>query len=112
MPTKPVNQLLEEQNGLISRLTLADAPLFTTFQVTLATTAKRVLAAAADVDRRFVEVKNTDASISMYIGYNSAVSSTTGHLLKAGEAFDWDNYVGEIWFVAASGTPVVSVIWW
>lgn len=81
-----------------------------TGQIALSTTAKSVL--AVNASRKFCEVKNADTAISVYIGKSSGVSSTNGHLLKAGEAFSFENYGGAVWAVAASGTPTVTVIEW
>ena len=61
--------------------------------------------------RAFCEVKNTDAAINVYLG-PSGVTSSDGHLLKPGEAFSFENYIGAVYAVAASGTPTVTVIEW
>lgn len=80
-----------------------------TTQNALSTSAEIVL--AANQSRSFCEVKNTDASISIYIG-GPTVSTSTGHLLKPGEAFSAEDYSGAIYAVAASGTPTVTTIEW
>ena len=82
----------------------------TTGQNALSTTAEVVI--AANPSRMFAEVTNTDASISVYLGKDSSVSSSTGHILKAGSSFGWENYSGPIWAIAASGTPTVSFLEW
>ena len=82
----------------------------TTGQNALSVTAEVVLAALPG--RNFAEVKNADAVISVYLGKDSSVSSSTGHLLKAGEAFGFEAYSGAIWAIAASGTPTVTFVEW
>lgn len=82
----------------------------TTGQNALSTSAEEVL--AANANRRFAEVKNADASISVYIGDDNTVTSANGHLLKAGESLDFQQYTGAIWAIAASGTPTVTFVEW
>lgn len=53
--------------------------------------------------------RNTDASITMYWG-DSNVTTSNGQELKAGEVLTEDIISSEIYMIAASGTPVVSVI--
>lgn len=79
-------------------------------QNALSTSAELVLAARRS--RVFCEVKNADSSISVYVGGTDAVSSSNGHLLKAGEALAFENYVGPVYAIAASGTPTVTTIEW
>jgi hypothetical protein len=58
-----------------------------------------------------VIVKNHDASIAVYIGFDSGISSTTGFLLAAGESrLIPASVLGSLWAVAASGTPVISYL--
>lgn len=80
-----------------------------TSQTALSVTASAI--AVAFPGRRMAEVKNTDASISVYVGA-SGVTSSTGHLLKAGESFVFEDFDGAIYAVAASSTPTVTVIEW
>ena len=61
--------------------------------------------------RVFAEIKNVDASISIYVG-DTGVTSSTGYLVKAGEAFQLDNFVGVLYAIAASATPTVHTIQW
>ena len=86
------------------------ASALTTGQNALSTTSEVVV--AANLARVFAEIKNADASISVYLGKDSGVSSTTGHLLKAGEAFGFERYTGPIWAIAASATPTVTWVEW
>lgn len=81
-----------------------------TGQNALSTDAELVIAESPN--RQFAEVKNTDASISVYLGKDATVSASNGHLLKAGEAFGFEGYTGPIWAIAASSTPTVSFIYW
>lgn len=83
---------------------------FITGQNALSTNAEVVLGTSPN--RSFAEVKNTDASISVYLGKDATVTSSNGHLLKAGEAFVFEGYTGPIWAVAASGTPTVTYMEW
>lgn len=81
-----------------------------TSQNALSTTAEEI--AVVKDGRDVIEVKNSDSSISIYLGVDSYVSASNGHLLKAGEAFVFERYVGPVWAVAASGTPTVTIIEW
>lgn len=81
-----------------------------TTQNALSASAELVL--AANQSRSFAEVKNADAAINVYIGFDAAVTPSTGHLLKPGEAFSMEDYVGPVYAVAASGTPTVTTIEW
>lgn len=86
------------------------AVTLTTGQNALSTSSEVVI--AADTARNFAEVKNADASISVYVGLDTNVTTSTGHLLKAGESFSFEHYTGAIWMIAASGTPTVTFIYW
>lgn len=66
---------------------------------------------AANASRTFIEVKNMDASISIYVG-PAGITTATGFLLKAGEAIGFEDFVGAIYGIAASSTPSVSIIEW
>ena len=59
-----------------------------------------------------VTIKNVHASISVYVG-PSGVTSSTGFELKAGESVSLPNFSlagGNLYAVAASGTPDIHVI--
>lgn len=79
-------------------------------QNALSTVAEKVLSTRAG--RTFAEIKNMDAAITVYLGKDNTVSSANGYVLKAGEAFSLDNFVGEVWAIAASGTPTVCILEW
>ena len=81
-----------------------------TEQNALSTSAERV--AVSNQHRIFLEIKNADAAISVYLGADTSVTTSTGHLLKAGEAFAFENMPDEVWAIAASGTPTVTIIEW
>lgn len=81
-----------------------------TGQDTLSTSAELVV--GANPHRLFAEVKNADNSISMYVGFDSALTTSNGHLLKAGEGFGFEHYTGPIYMIAASGTPTATYIEW
>lgn len=79
-------------------------------QNALSTTAEAVLAARAD--RIFLKITNDDASIKVYVGTDSGVTSSNGHVIKPGAEMTMDGYVGPIWMIAASGTPTVTYAEW
>lgn len=94
----------------VQRVVHGSSSGLTTTQNALSTSAEEVL--AANSARLFAEVKNTDASISIYLGDDTNVTTGNGHLLKAGESFGFENYTGAIWAIAASATPTVTTIEW
>lgn len=58
-----------------------------------------------------VLIRNDDASIAVYIGFDANVSSTSGLKIPAGTTLAVPvNVLGSIWVVAASGTPVVQYL--
>lgn len=77
-------------------------------QQPLTTTARQIVSAGNSRQRAAI-VRNIDATISIYVGYNADVSSTTGMLLKAGESFTF-NTRAAIYGVAASGTPTAAYV--
>lgn len=83
------------------------APAFYTNQVALAATPKPLLNARSS--RRRVVVKNHDASIIIYVGPTSAVSSSTGFEVKAGESVALYT-TAAVWAIAASGTPTAGYV--
>ncbi len=79
-------------------------------QNALSTSAEIVIAARAD--RIFLKITNDDASIKVYVGTDSGVTSSNGHVIKAGAEMTMEGYVGPIWMIAASGTPTVTYAEW
>lgn len=77
-------------------------------QQPLSTTARQIVSAGNSRQRAAI-VRNLDATISIYVGYNSDVSSTTGFLIKAGESLTL-NTRAALYGVAASGTPTAGYI--
>jgi hypothetical protein len=71
-------------------------------QVALSTTATQVRAATAN--RQLCSVRNLDASIFIYIGTSSGVTTSNGYLLRPYEALDVRSTTA-IYAIAASGTP-------
>lgn len=59
--------------------------------------------------RRWLRLRNEDAAISMRWG-DSAITTTRGELLKAGEIVMIPVNEADVYIVAASGTPNVSVV--
>lgn len=76
-------------------------------QNALSTTAEKIASVSAGQHR--VIVKNTDASITVYLGHSDAVTSANGMPLLAGESIALYTR-GEVWAIAASGTPTVAII--
>ena len=81
-----------------------------TGQNQLSTTPERILAGSSG--RRFAELTNDDSSIKVYVGNDAEVSAITGHVLKPGSSLGFEFFAGEIWAVAASGTPTVTYVEW
>lgn len=84
-------------------------PLGTTFaptQVTLSTSAAQVLASGTFSSR---QVCNSDTAIIEYIGA-TGVTSSTGIPLQPGACWDASHTTAAVFAVAASGSPVASVV--
>lgn len=117
MPGSPPIEVQVEAGHKVSAVLASDVTLpgigaaaLSSSQVVLSTTA--TLVKAANPLRVFAEVKDIDAAINVYLGKDATVTAANGHLLKAGEAFGFEHYVGAIWAIAASGTPTVTAIEW
>ena len=95
---------------ITSAIALAEpgATTGTNGQQPLTTTARQIVSAGTSRQRCAI-VRNQDATISIYIGYNANVSSTTGILLKAGESITI-NTRAAIYGVAASGAPTAGYL--
>lgn len=78
----------------------------TTVQNALSTTAEKI--ASISAGRHRVVVRNHDTAIAVYVG-GADVSTSNGFLLDPKDAIPIYSK-GEIWAVAASGTPTVSVL--
>lgn len=78
-------------------------------QVALTTTAAKIVNSSET--GATVSVKNTHASIVVYVG-KAGVTSATGYPLAAGaeKVFECVGKTPEIYAVAASGTPSVAVL--
>ena len=59
--------------------------------------------------RRAGIIQNLDGTITVYVGVNAQVASTTGFRLLAGESMPWYS-TAAVWAVAASGTPSVAFV--
>ena len=66
------------------------------------------LVSAANAAQRFVRIQNLDSSISVYWGATSGVTTLNGALIRAGES-EYVETTEEVWMIAASGTPEVSI---
>jgi hypothetical protein len=80
----------------------------TTGQNALSTSAELVM--AKNINRTTAEITNDDAAIKVYLGVSSAVTTSTGHVLKPGATIRFENYTGPIYAIAASGTPTVTFL--
>lgn len=65
----------------------------------------------------FRELTNEDAAITIYIGPTSAVTAANGYPVKPGQPFGVAGgagklWLGDVWAIAASGTPLVATIQW
>lgn len=93
--------------SVLSVLKAPGAANYANGQVATSTTAGTLIAARAT--RRSVLFRNLDATISVYIGAASPLTSSTGMLLKAGESVTVDT-TALIQVIAASGTPTVAYV--
>ncbi len=81
-----------------------------TSQNALSTASEEV--AAANRNRTYLEVKNLDAAITVYIGADSTVTSSTGYPVPAGTWVGFSNMPDAVHAIAASGTPTVAILEW
>ena len=86
--------------------TAVGAPILVTEQNALSTTAEKIVSAANYT--REVLVQNLDSTITVWVGGAETVTSSNGVRLRAGEAITFLT-TGEIWAIAASGTPTVAI---
>ncbi len=81
---------------------------------TLSTAAAEVFAAGTEgtkTNPRATAIQNIDASINIYIGFGSDLTTSNGWRLLPGESFPADLfYFDSIWAIAASGTPEIRWI--
>jgi hypothetical protein len=77
-------------------------------QNTLSTTAEALGAPASGLVRQ-LHIKNTDASIIVYVGNSADVTSSTGFPIAAGATLVLEGVDPKaVYMIAASGTPVVA----
>lgn len=77
-------------------------PLSTTAQLVLTANSKRIA----------YTIKNNDASINIFRGFDPNVTSTghrQGLRINAGQSAEDEHHNGEVWLIAASGTPSATV---
>lgn len=86
---------------------LPGADTFAATQNALSTTAEAIFAARPT--RHRAVVKNTDVSITVYVGEADTVTSSTGMPLLAGESIQLFT-TAAIYAIAASGTPTVALV--
>ena len=77
-------------------------------QNALSTSSEKIVSAFNGARR--VKIKNLDASIVVYVGTTTAVASTNGWGLKTNDVLELDDVAGELWAIAASGTPSIAII--
>ncbi len=73
-------------------------------------TSAELIFPARNVQSRRLTVKNHDASIVVYVGADEGVTSANGYALASGASVEFEEHEGEIWAIAASGTPSVGLI--
>ncbi len=100
-----LNRMFDPSSGLLKTASFA-ATSVTISQATLSTGAIQIC--STRTSRRSITIKNLDTAIKVYIGHSSAVSSSNGMELKAGESWSVDTQA-PLWAVAASGGPLVSL---
>lgn len=77
-------------------------------QNALSTAAEMVVAAGRS--KRKISIKNTDAAILVYIGTSAGVTAANGWVLGPAAVLEMDEHLGELWAIAASGTPSIAII--
>jgi hypothetical protein len=85
----------------------AVAQKFYTGQVTITNAA--TLIKGANTYRHSIVLYNSGA-VDCYLGYTSAVLTTTGFILKAGTGITLDRSEGDIYAITASSTTVVQYL--
>lgn len=59
--------------------------------------------------QRGLLIQNVDALISVFVGGDNTLTSSTGYLIKAGDSV-WIPTSGPVWLIAASGAPNVNIL--
>jgi hypothetical protein len=94
-----------------SRVDSNKSRTLTATQVTVATTA--TLIAAANPNRKFIEIVNTDAAVNVFIG-GSGVTTSNGHAIYPGGAgkltLRGAITTAAIYGIVAASTEVVTVL--
>jgi hypothetical protein len=80
---------------------------FTATRNTLSTSSE-IISAANELRSRIL-VKNLDASIVVYVGEATGVTSSTGFPLAAGESVALYT-TAVVYAIAASGTPAIAIV--
>lgn len=84
--------------------------VLTTGQNALSTNAEIVI--AENPQRIGLAIHNTSTDIAVYVGFTSAVASTTGHKIHFVSEFVMYDYTGPVYMVAGSATPTVTYVEW
>lgn len=100
-----LNRMFDPSSGLL-KMGAVGATNVTISQATLSTSAQQIL--STRTTRRSATIKNLDGAIKVYIGHSSAVTSSNGMELKAGESWSVDTQA-PLWAIAASGSPIISI---
>lgn len=93
-------------------MALHKSNILTTGQVALNASTATLLKAETP-SRIFLQIINNDASIVIWVGYTSAVTSSTGYPVRAaGGTLILDGYTGPIYAISASATPTAIYAEW
>lgn len=93
-------------------MALHKSNVLTTGQVALNSSTATLLR-AENPARIFLELINNDAAIVIWVGFTSAVTSSTGYPLRAaGGKLLLDGYVGPVYAISASATPTAIYAEW
>lgn len=87
---------------------MAKARSIATNQVSVGTTVGGTKIIGANSKRVAVTITNTGAS-AVFVGA-SGLTTTTGHSIAAGASFTFQNFVGDVYGIVASGTVTVSYV--
>ena len=81
-----------------------------TGQNTLSTAAELVIAARRE--RIYLKIHNASTDVAVYVGFDSGVTSSTGHKIHFVSEFEMEGYNGPVYMIAASATPTVTYAEW
>lgn len=88
----------------------SEAAALTTGQFTAGLAAAVLV--AANADRRSLSITNTDELINLYIGKDATLTAVNGHQVLPRSTIILEEYVGPIWGIVDTGTPIATFIQW